>query len=143
MSRYVTSDDEQVVAERFGQETFIVNFRKGRYYALRGSSTAIWELLGSPQTARSIVEQLALRLRNMPPDAVSEISTFLSRLEAEGLVSQTDLQPLSEPTNIELAAGSDYQSPDLEVFDDLSELIVIDPVHEVDDERGWPIQVEE
>jgi hypothetical protein len=26
----------------------------------------------------------------------------------------------------------------LEVFDDLSELLVADPIHDVDEEAGWP-----
>jgi hypothetical protein len=31
-----------------------------------------------------------------------------------------------------------YQAPTIERFDDLEELLVLDPIHEVD-EAGWPV----
>jgi hypothetical protein len=60
-------------------------------------------------------------------------------LSTEGLVvpleedaaspDSTNRQPLPEP--------SGFEPPVLEKFTDMQDLILLDPVHEVD-ERGWP-----
>jgi hypothetical protein len=134
------ASSDQVVADRFDSETFLVNFRNGRYYAMRGSATEIWTLLQNPQTAESIIKRLARTLGKLPSEATSEVSSFLDQLEAEGLASHSQTPPAAEIDDLKATNDQGYQSPVLEIFDDLSELIVIDPMHEVDNERGWPVQ---
>ena len=58
MRGYLAEHDE-IATDHFGAEAFIVNFRNGRYYGLRGSGAVIRRLLQSPQNAKSIVERLA------------------------------------------------------------------------------------
>lgn len=132
---------DQVVADRFGEETFLVNFRNGRYYAMRGAAGLIWRRLEQPQNASSIVGWLKrVSGGNLPGSAPSDIALFLDLLKVQGLVAESSEAPTSEAPGAESGEASDYQSPVLEVFDDLSELISVDPVHEVDNERGWPVQ---
>ena len=53
---------------------------------------------------------------------------------------RTETGPEVKNHDFELDADQDYQTPVIEVFDDLAELIMIDPLHEVDAERGWPVK---
>jgi len=32
-----------------------------------------------------------------------------------------------------------YERPDVQVFDDLADLILLDPVHDVNEQFGWPV----
>jgi hypothetical protein len=32
----------------------------------------------------------------------------------------------------------DYSDPAFEKYDDMADLILLDPVHEIDQEKGWP-----
>ena len=138
MKSYLAEHDE-IATDHFDTEAFIVNFRNGRYYGLRGSGAVIWNLLKSPQTTKSIVERLARNFGNLPSDAASDVSSFLDRLVAEGLALQTETSPATENHVLGVVADQTYQSPVIEVFDDLTELVGIDPLHEVDEERGWPV----
>jgi hypothetical protein len=136
---YLANRDE-VTTDQFGAEVFIINFHNGRYYQLRGSGTVIWRLVQSPQTAESIAERLALEFAHLPSDVASNVSDFLNRLETEGLVLRTETQPTAETQDLDVDTDQGYQLPVIEVFDDLAELITIDPLHDVDGERGWPVK---
>ncbi len=132
---------DQVVADRFGEETFLVNFRNGRYYAMRGAAGLIWQRLERPQNASSILAWLErIGGGSLPESAPTDILLFLDLLKTQGLVADSSESPTTEPPGPEGGEASVYQRPVLEVFDDLSELITVDPVHEVDNERGWPVQ---
>ena len=37
-----------------------------------------------------------------------------------------------------LNAADEMQAPALEIYDDMAELILSDPIHEVDEDVGWP-----
>jgi len=41
-----------------------------------------------------------------------------------------------------VASGAPFATPVVEVFNDLADLIAIDPVHEVDASAGWPMRPE-
>jgi hypothetical protein len=132
---------DQVVADRFGEETFLVNFRNGRYYAMRGAGGLIWRELERPQSAASILGRLERACGGtLPETAPSDIVLFLGLLKTQGLVVESAETAGGAPALAESGEPGAYQSPVLEVFDDLSELISVDPVHEVDNERGWPVQ---
>lgn len=131
---------DQVVADRFGEETFLVNFRNGRYYAMRGVAGLIWQHLDRPQSPTSMLDQLRAAFgSSLPETAQVDVGEFLALLNAQGLVTASaEAAPdVVAPSD---AAATAYTSPVLEIFDDLSELISVDPVHEVDNERGWPVQ---
>jgi hypothetical protein len=65
-----------------------------------------------------------------------EVEAFVGELVAAGLLEpfgEGDA-PASEPV---IAGPGDYQPPCLEKFEDMSDLIMLDPVHDVSD-VGWP-----
>jgi hypothetical protein len=64
-----------------------------------------------------------------------EAARFVDRLiELALLRQQTDDANLAVAIN-EVWSG---ESPRIEVFDDLAELISADPIHDVDEQVGWP-----
>jgi hypothetical protein len=64
--------------------------------------------------------------------ADAQPAAVLGMLEEYGLIVQTVDDP--DPQALAVYATT----PIVEVFSDLSELITIDPVHEVDAATGWP-----
>ena len=64
-----------------------------------------------------------------------EATRFLAELEEEGLVVEADG---ADGTTPDLgSASSDFASPHLEKYTDLQDLIMLDPIHEVEP-KGWP-----
>ncbi|MGB0498467.1 MAG: PqqD family protein [Rubricella sp.] len=120
-----------VSAEDFDGEVVLVNFTTGRYFSLRGAGAIFWKALEQPGSA----ETLAVVASRAYGDAAyrGDVEALLSQLAEQSLVLPSDADPVAPDTPV---AGEDYAPPVLEVFDELEELIALDPIH--DTEEGWP-----
>jgi hypothetical protein len=124
-----------VINEVMDGEAVIINLASGDYFSLRGSGAFIWSALELHADVDAITAALAAA--GMPPaDAASGVDALIEQLASEGLiVGSEEVAPVDAPA---LAAPKDQlDPPSLEKFTDMQDLILLDPVHEVD-ERGWP-----
>ena len=113
-----------VIDEVFDGEAVLINLRHGRYYALDARATEVWRLV----SAGVAVEEL------MAARADEDVLSFLRRLVEEDLVvlDGGPLPPAAPPNG--------HPVPGLEVFNDLEDLLLLDPIHDVDPGTGWPQQ---
>jgi hypothetical protein len=121
----------------FDDEVVILEMESGTYFSLRGSGVDVWQLL--EQNASPAVISRTLSERYDAPSA--EISTALEALLA-GLAEARLIvaDPSLEPAEVSLPAtnGVAYSAPEIERFTDMQDLLLLDPIHEVDDAAGWP-----
>ena len=61
----------------------------------------------------------------------------VDELQREGLVAETSDGPAAAPTPLNDVEGKPFATPRLEKYDDLRDLVLLDPVHQVD-QTGWP-----
>jgi hypothetical protein len=77
-----------------------------------------------------------------PDVALADVSAFVTALVTERLaVDDVDDRGASEAeTDFEVRSGGDrgYVAPVVQRYDDLEDLLLLDPIHEVDD-AGWPV----
>jgi hypothetical protein len=134
-------DRSKILFEQFEDETVLINTETGYYYSLSQEGSEILRLLdeGCP------VEEVLFVLFGNPvhPLPVSdEIWSFLASLRDEGIVTSSaavrsdSLAVIADKSRY--ADSATYKAPLLERFDDVRELLLIDPVHQVDEEYGWP-----
>lgn len=130
-SRYAINAPD-VVAEDFNGETVILNLANGHYFSLCGIACSIWSLLLAGHTPQSIFMSIEVRR----PELVDELSEFVEHLVELNLISpQHDINAVSaEPIDVSWSGDS----PAIEIYEDLAELIFADPIHDVDEEAGWP-----
>ncbi len=136
MPHYSTSVPK-LVSRQFGDEIVVANYENGLYYSLIGTSADIWLGLAA---GRGVDEIVAAFSANYPPSVAvisSSIPNFVDRLAAEGIVVAAAEASESRPW-MPMPAET-FVAPLLERFDDLQELLLLDPVHEVS-EAGWPLQ---
>lgn len=128
-----------VTSEIFGEEAVVVNFVTGKYFAMSGSGPAIWKLFESPISADEVIDEFR-KLDGMTATELDQVRDFINALQREKLIVETDdsSSQYASAGNITVAAGG-FQTPVLEIHDDLQELIVLDPIHDADPERGWPV----
>jgi len=129
---------DDVLHERLDGETIIVNMRTGRYLSLQGVAADIWFLI-SNRVPRHRWLALLAEVYQQPDDA--DIDKFTELCLEKELIREAPEHPLNEfvwPTDVPRLPWS-LQPP--EEFDDLADLILIDPVHDVDAD-GWPIKRE-
>lgn len=128
-----------VVAEVFEQEVVVIDLDRGTYYSLGGAATRIWPLLGLGLGAPAIAERIATAAGG--GEAVrGAVEGFLDELMREGLVRAAQTNG-TRPGAVPTLARFVFESPKMEKFTDMQELIALDPVHDVSDTEGWPIRV--
>lgn len=121
-----------VVSEVFDGEAIIINLDTGNYYSLLGTATYIWEALATGHTVETVSE--ALTRNASGSHAQTEVAAFIDTLLTEGLIvtdASTNVRAPLEPAPIV------YVLPQLNKFTDLQTLLLLDPIHEVEEE-GWP-----
>jgi len=126
-----------IAHQRVENEVIVVNLLTGAYFSLRDTAADAWDLLtgGADVGEASIV--IAERYGIDAATGSADLAPFVQRLLDEGLIAPAGdtAHPSGELEAI--AAGAAYRPPLLEKFDDMEELLLLDPIHEVD-EDGWP-----
>ncbi|MBD5559073.1 MAG: PqqD family protein [Clostridia bacterium] len=122
-------------------QAVVINFLTGVYYGSTSLGSVILERLvngNDPEQISKAVQTLS----GHPEDFDAQLSTFITKLrENEILVAGETVPGGDEPiSSIALADGFDLK---LDEFSEVQDLILADPVHDVDVEQGWPVFKEE
>lgn len=117
-------------AEDFDGEIVAINLDTGRYFSIKDGAGLVWQDLAAGHAVETVLAALA-------DDATLNQATgqFIAELQAEGLVRPADQ---AAATAAPLQSRIGMASPVLESFGDMESLLLLDPVHEVDDSVGWP-----
>jgi Coenzyme PQQ synthesis protein D (PqqD) len=128
-----------VVFENFGDETVIINLRTGHYYSLDPVGMALWDLISRSVPIGEVAERAAARYKGDAGVIAASVDEFTSRLAAEGLIRLAppgrDAAGIARPA--ELGEPSPFTSPVVSRYEDMAEMLLLDPIHDVTD-RGWP-----
>lgn len=120
--------------ETIDNETIVIDLEKGHYYSLERTASIIWNFLESGVSVDKVLKLFSSICKNAP----EEIQEFLDALSDEGLLTYLEKENNQvdqgfQPTVVE------YQKPCFEKFEDMKDLLLLDPIHETD-ESGWPHQ---
>jgi hypothetical protein len=133
----VYSTNPNAMHETIDGETIVIHLATGTYYSLRGSGSVIWNAIASGTTRDLIVAGLEGAYEAPPGEIATATDAFLSELEAEQLIaSGNGSEPVGEPI-VSAQMRSAFEEPQLAKYEDLQDIILLDPVHMVD-EQGWP-----
>ncbi|SIT87379.1 hypothetical protein SAMN05421665_2377 [Yoonia rosea] len=114
-----------IVHESFGGDLVVLNLRSGQYFGLNASGAALWSAIIAGQDAAGLSAD----------DTTKQMASgFVTQLLDHELIIRDDLAGEGAPT----ASISLLTPPTIEAYDDLSDLIVADPIHDVDQNAGWP-----
>lgn len=139
MQRFVINT-AHVSSEIFGEEAVVVNFMTGKYFGMTGSAPVIWQLFETPITRDDVIDKLT-GLKGQTNEFIEHVQSFIDVLLQENLIIDSGISNFDKLQSITVTIDhDDLQIPVLEIYDDLQELIVLDPVHDADPERGWPVQ---
>lgn len=138
MDKILKVNQGQVIHETFDDEIVIVNLDTGSYYSLAQTSAAIWQMLVQGATSAQIQEYIAASYEGDRAEMARTVQGFLDELVADGLVGETVQSAANEKiAAMPNIARAPFQAPVLNKYTDMEELLLLDPIHEVD-ELGWP-----
>lgn len=130
-----------VISETVGGETIIVNLASGHYFSLQGTAVEVWQGLEGGESAETIVVGLEHRYEAGDGEIEAAVKKLLEDFAAAELI-------VEDASGNGAGASGGLQSPDVgervpfvapgfAAFTDMQDIILLDPVHEVDT-QGWP-----
>ena len=133
-------NEPNVISETMGEETIIVNLASGHYFSLQGANVTVWECLERGYEEEEIARHVGELYDTGDADVRASVSALVEQLREEALIAPREggdepIESLAPP-----AANGDrppFAMPPLSKFTDMQDIILLDPVHEVD-ARGWP-----
>ena len=143
MSSVVFAVGPQVINETIDGETVMIDLVSGNYYVLDPIGAEIWSFIERSASVEDIVCALASRYEAAAPEIEGAVRGLIERLQGENLIIAAGANgngagAISNPPNrAQPGARSPFSTPRLEKFTDMQDLILIDPVHQVD-QAGWP-----
>jgi hypothetical protein len=128
-----------IISDIIDGEVVIVNMDTGAYYSLDGSGAVAWQALERGLSVTQIVADLEHSFVSTPDDIHEVVEQFVRQLWTETLIVPDDHPEAAAPPNspAQPADRIPFQPPVLHRYDDMQDLILLDPIHEVD-ETGWP-----
>lgn len=135
MTQYELNAPE-VIFDQFDDEAVIVNLKSGHYFSIPGNSAVIFQLLASSVSTESIAQAYLPHEIMSKEEMKQELDAHLATLVHYKILRKTEKAVTYEKD----IPSIEFEKLIFEVFHDMEEVIMIDPVHEVDPEEGWPKQ---
>ena len=134
----------KVIHETIEGETVLVNLDSGNYYSFEGVGVDVWNLIETGIDGGGIIEAIAQRYAVERETMERAVHHFMEELEREALIVNDDEMRLEKGTGAEkdvyAQTGDErrpFEAPALNKFTDMQDLLLLDPIHDVD-ETGWP-----
>jgi hypothetical protein len=122
----------------------VINLDTGTYYNLDKAGAHIWRGIEASVPVATIVDRLAQRYEGTREHFIEVIGRLVEQLKAEGLISEVG--PNEALVTHEIVSDEPFAGPkvplafcEFQRFADMEELLVLDPIHEVE-AGGWPLK---
>lgn len=141
MSEIYRIDQPHVMHEMIENEVVVINLDTGIYYSFDGVAGHIWQLLGGAgRSADDLIAQLSTAYAGDRDHIAAAVAAFLAQLCEEQLALVVTGDPAPADTVVGAAADDapPFVDPVLQRYTDMETLLLADPIHDVDEEAGWP-----
>jgi len=140
MDRRFTINGSVVASEVIDGEAIMMHQVSGDYFSADGIGCLIWQWIGDGRSRNQMIDLLKENFAREPAEIASTVDSFLADLLSHQLVSEVDEgdgPPPGPVAKTSIEPGADYAPPILNAYSDMRELLLLDPIHEVE-ESGWP-----
>lgn len=128
----------RVIQETFEHEVIVVNLDSGRYYCLQQSGADAWALLLAGLSVSEVAAVMSERYDAPMDEIASAIARLCGELVAEALlVADNDVSASTALPGSVAEGKRPFTAPALQIYSDMQDLLLLDPIHEVDP-SGWP-----
>lgn len=129
-------NDEKMFYDMAEGQAIVINFTTGMYYGTSSLGSAVLDALLAGASTENVRNALQA-LPGCPEDIQAQLDAFIGQLlEKEIIVAG---EAAGAECAIDAAALTDGFVLTVDEFAEVQDLILADPVHDVDVEQGWPI----
>jgi hypothetical protein len=132
-----------VIFERFEDETVVINLDSGHYYTLDTVGAIVWQRITDSNSLGRVVAELQSSFDGEPAEIAQAVRDFVGLLLGEQLIRPVIGAPSNGgATSVASPAAPGgakpaFRAPELGKYNDMAEMLLLDPVHDVDG-AGWP-----
>lgn len=134
-------NEPNVVHDTIDGETIVLNLLTGNYFSLDGTGALIWDCIRDTGKWDAAIGILSRENPALLEEIRQSVAAFVETLKEENLLISTNMNDLPEISpELEhrlIQAGRSFSKPVLNKYTDMQELLLLDPIHDVN-ERGWP-----
>jgi hypothetical protein len=141
----ITINNSKVVHETIDGEVIIMNLETGNYYSLVNVGVGIWAAIERGVPMSNLIEEMVWQYDANREDIEKAVSELIGEMLHEDLISiekgseveSTDIssRPLQSKARLEKLS---FHIPVLGKHTNMADLLLLDPIHEVDEVKGWP-----
>ncbi len=143
MAQRYEANTPSVIFEDFGDETILIHLDTGFYYSLDATGMTLWGLFSRGFTLDEACTRLDAVYEQEGTTLRDAASSFLDRLHEEGLLRESPATEAPEQSApVESGPRTRFVAPRLSRFEDMEQMFLLDPVHDVT-EQGWPMAAPE
>ena len=138
MSQNLNLNLENTSWERIDGEIIVISYNTGKYYSVNKQGSDLLYLIEMKVKRELWSEILKLNFQNFAEntETTQKIDEFVEKCLNEKLLTGgvTNIERVELPNDY---TRENWESPELRIFDDLTDILLIDPVHDTSLE-GWP-----
>ena len=142
MSDYCRINEPDVSAEVFETEVLAINLASGHYHSLREAAVPLWRLLIEGRSVEESASLLAGSLSADPAEVLADTRALVAALRERAVIVTVPAPAVGASLPSPAWLGEfkpPYVKPLFDTYTDMKDLLLIDPIHEVD-VSGWPHQ---
>lgn len=144
MNRVFEVNSPAVVGEILDGEAVIMNLKSGNYFSTDRVGSMLWGMIEKGADYQTMLAALNAHFDADAKQISAAIDAFLDDLVANELVRTVETESagigqaeLEQPNIVQRNGRGDFTAPVLNVYSDMQDLLLLDPIHDVD-EGGWP-----
>jgi hypothetical protein len=138
LSSRVRPKEVEIAAKVIDGEAVIINLTNGMYYSMEQVGGMIWAMIGEGRSLGEIVSAVTRRYEVSPAQARADVERVAAELLEQKLVRLTDEgASVSDGRDVEPLQKLPYESPVLNTYSDLGDLLALDPPMPGLDDVPW------
>lgn len=130
-------NDARVVSEILDGEVIIIDFKEGFYYSLNNTGSVLWVAIQNGYTRSQLLAYFVARYDATPDSIEKSVAALIEQIKDLSLVTEV---PADSAPEVEEYAGEKekFFILTLQQFQDMQEMLLADPIHDIDEQTGWP-----
>ena len=129
-------NEEKMFYDMAEGQAIVINFTTGMYYGTSSLGSAVLDALLAGASVEDTCKAIQA-LPGCPADMEAQLNTFIGQLLEKEIIVPGDATGAA--CAIDASSLADGFKLTVDEFAEVQDLILADPVHDVDVEQGWPI----
>lgn len=129
-------NDEKMFYDMAEGQAIVINFTSGMYYGTSSLGSAVLDALLAGADVESI-KKAVQELPDCPGDIADKLDAFIEQLKEKEIIVPGE--STGAECKLDASCLQDGFALTVDEFAEVQDLLLADPVHDVDVEQGWPI----